>query len=139
MSNKSRTITYKKGIVPALGDLLQLFEKSGYFPIKDRKDTPRILKMFANANLIVTAWDREKLIGVSRCISDFCYCCYLSDLAVHDDYKGQGIGRRLVELSKEIAGQQYKLILHSNQDAEGFYRRIGMDRADSVYVIPRSY
>lgn len=139
MPNTAESITYKTDLAPKLEDLLQLFEHSGYYPVKDRKDVQRIIQMFANANLVVTAWDGEKLIGVSRCLSDFCYCCYLSDLAVHDHYKGKGIGRRLVELSKETAGEQCKLILHSNQDAEGFYKRIGMERADSAYVFPRSY
>ncbi len=132
-------IKYKKNVVPKVEDLFQLFENSGYFPIEDKTDTKRIVEMFANANLVVTAWHNEKLIGVSRCLSDFCYSCYLSDLAVRNDYKGKGIGKRLVELSKQMAGERCKLILHSNQEAEGFYTRIGMKKIDSAYIIQRLF
>lgn len=95
--------------------------------------------MFANANLVVSAWHKDKLIGISRCLSDYCYCCYLSDLAVHDDYKGLGIGKQLVKLSKEVAGEECKLILHSNEEARGFYDRIGMKKIDSAFIIQRSF
>ncbi|MEO8461415.1 MAG: hypothetical protein ABI451_12865, partial [Dokdonella sp.] len=48
-------------------------------PIEDRE---RFAAMLANANLIVTAWDSESLVGISRALSDFSYATYLSDLAV---------------------------------------------------------
>jgi hypothetical protein len=38
--------------------------------------------MVKNANLMVTAWDSEKLVGIARSVTDFSYACYLSDLAV---------------------------------------------------------
>lgn len=132
-------ITYRYDGIPELKDLLLLFENSGYFPIKDKSDTKRIMEMFNNASLVVSAWHGKKLVGISRCLSDFSYCCYLSDLAVHEDYKENGIGRQLVELSKEIPGERCKLILHSNPQAEGFYAKIGMKKIDSAYIIQRSF
>ncbi|HKH59520.1 MAG TPA: GNAT family N-acetyltransferase [Flavitalea sp.] len=47
--------------------------------------------MFENSDLIITAWDNEKLAGVCRCITDWMWCCYLSDLDVDPDYKKLGL------------------------------------------------
>ena len=49
--------------------------------------------MIENANLVVSAWDKDRLVGISRCVTDFHYACYLSDLAVHREYQKAGIGR----------------------------------------------
>ena len=48
-------------------------------PIDDRS---RMAAMLKNANLVVTAWDGDLLVGISRSLSDFSYATYLSDLAV---------------------------------------------------------
>ena len=77
------------------------------------------------------------MIGLSRVISDFCYCCYLSDLCVNNDCKKRGIGHKLVELTKEKAGKDCKLILQSSPDAIEFYKKIGMKQIDSAFIIPR--
>ncbi|WP_394341971.1 hypothetical protein [Spirosoma pollinicola] len=47
-------------------------------------------------------------MGIAPSLTDFCYCCYLSDLVVRDDYKEQGIGRELVRLTKYHAGEGCK-------------------------------
>jgi ribosomal protein S18 acetylase RimI-like enzyme len=49
--------------------------------------------MLANSNLLVTAWAGQQLVGIARSITDFHYCCYLSDLAVDVAYQQQGIGK----------------------------------------------
>ncbi|MEN7551893.1 GNAT family N-acetyltransferase [Rapidithrix thailandica] len=129
-------ITYKQ-ITPDTPSLIDLFNHSDYFPIKEKHDTKRIAKMFEKANLVISAWHNETLVGISRSLTDFCYCCYLSDLAVRDDYKRKGIGKKLVELTKEKAGDQCKLILQSSPGAMEFYTSIGMDRIDSAFIIQR--
>jgi len=134
---KKLMVIYKTDIIPDLKDILELYNNSGYFPINNRLDIQRIKKMHDNANIVVTAWKGEKLIGLSRAISDFCYCCYLSDLCVHNEYKKKGIGHKLVELTKEKAGKECKLILQSSPDAIEFYRKIGMKQIDSAFIIPR--
>ena len=49
-------------------------------------DDPNCIRaMLQHANLLCTAWDGSKLVGVARSVTDFEYCCYLSDLAVDED------------------------------------------------------
>jgi ribosomal protein S18 acetylase RimI-like enzyme len=130
-------ITYNINVEPAFEQVLDLYHNSGYFPIEDKTDIERLKKMIRNANLLVTAWDNNMLVGLSRSLCDFCYCCYLSDLCVRNQYKGFGIGRELVKLTKETAGKECKLILQSNPSAMDFYKKIGMLQIESAFVINR--
>jgi predicted N-acetyltransferase YhbS len=74
-------------------------------------DLPRIRAMLDNADLIVTARADGRLVGVSRAVSDFAYCVYLSDLAVDEAFQRQGIGRELIRRTHEAAGLATHLIL----------------------------
>ena len=73
-------------------------------------DFDRIKLMVENATLIITARDKTKLVGVSRCVTDFVYCTYLSDLAVDNDYQKEGIGKELIRQTKKETPKA-KLIL----------------------------
>jgi predicted N-acetyltransferase YhbS len=97
-------------------------------------DLPRIEAMARNANLIITARDGGRLVGVARSLSDFAYCTYLSDLAVHQDYQKKGIGKELVRLTKEAAPLA-TLILLAAPKARDYYPRIGMEKFEWCYLM----
>jgi predicted N-acetyltransferase YhbS len=94
----------------------------------------RIQKMLEHGNLIITARDNGKLIGVSRSMTDFSFCTYLSDLAVDDAYQKQGIGKELIRLTKEKTPQAI-LILLAAPAAEGYYPKIGMTAFDKCFLL----
>jgi N-acetylglutamate synthase-like GNAT family acetyltransferase len=98
----------------------------------------RLEKMLRHADLVVTARDAGRLVGVSRAITDFAYCCYLSDLAVDLAYQHQGIGKHLVAETRRAAGEQSNLLLIAAPAAEGYYSKIGMKQVDSCWLIPRA-
>jgi predicted N-acetyltransferase YhbS len=100
-------------------------------------DLSRLGRMLRHADLIVTARDSGRLVGVSRAVTDFSYCCYLSDLAVDVHYQHQGIGRRLIEETHRAAGEETTLILVAAPDAEAYYPKIGMKHRPSCWTIPR--
>lgn len=132
-------INYKTNFVPHVSEIIDLYNCSDYFPFEDRQDYARIEKMHENANIIATDWDKEKLVGLARSICDFSYCCYLSDLCVREEYKGKGIGRELVNLTKKEAGDSCKLILQSGEQAIDYYRKIGMEQINSAFIIQRKF
>ncbi len=101
-------------------------------------DLKRLEQMLRNADLIITARDGERLVGVSRAVTDFAYCCYLSDLAVDAAYQRRGIGRRLIEETRERAGERATLILIAAPAADKYYPHIGMKHAPNCWIIPRS-
>lgn len=98
----------------------------------------RLEKMLRNADIIVTARDGERLVGVSRAITDFAYRCYLSDLAVDAAYQHQGIGKRLVTETRRTAGERALLMLIAAPAAEGYYSKIGMQQIKGGWLLPRS-
>jgi len=100
-------------------------------------DLETIRGMLRHADLIVTARAGDLLVGVSRAITDFSYCTYLSDLAVDRQFQRQGIGRELIRRTQEAAGLKTTLILLSAPAARSYYPHIGMQPHDSCWVIPR--
>lgn len=101
-------------------------------------DEPEAIRaMLEHADLIVTARSGEVLIGVSRAITDFAYCTYLSDLAVDVEFQKRGIGKELIRRTHEAAGFNTTLILLAAPKAVGYYSHIGMTKHDSCWIIPR--
>ncbi len=100
-------------------------------------DLPRLDRMLRQADLIVTARDGSRLVGIARAITDFCYCCYLSDLAVDVAYQRQGIGRRLIAETHASAGELTSLVLVAAPGAESYYPGIGMQQRPSCWTLRR--
>ncbi|XEC97595.1 GNAT family N-acetyltransferase [Paenibacillus tarimensis] len=116
-------------------DLSRLFGNSGIK--RPYQDLDRLAKMIENADIILTAWDGERMVGIARAITDYCYCCYLSDLAVDRDYQKLGIGKTLVDLLRQKIGDEVSLVLISAPSAMEYYPQIGFQPTDKAFVIPR--
>ncbi len=101
------------------------------------EDLTRLDRMLRHADLVVTARDGLRLVGISRAVTDFSYCCYLSDLAVDVTYQRQGIGKRLIEETHRAAGETTTLILVAAPAAETYYPSIGMTQHHSCWTIAR--
>lgn len=129
-------IAYKLDTIPDTGIIIELYNSSGIN--RPTTDKERITKMYSNSNLIVTAWDKEKLVGISRSLTDFCYCCYLSDLAVRKEYQKYGIGKKLISLTKENIGDQVMLLLLSAKTAMDYYPKVGFQKVDNGFIIKRN-
>jgi ribosomal protein S18 acetylase RimI-like enzyme len=100
-------------------------------------DLERLDQMLRHAGVIVTARDGQRLVGVSRAITDFSFCCYLSDLAVDVAYQRQGIGKRLIAETQAAAGDRAMLILLAAPAAQGYYPRIGMKHMPHCWAFSR--
>ncbi|MEO6287228.1 MAG: GNAT family N-acetyltransferase [Dyadobacter sp.] len=128
-------ITYSFDQIPTARQVIELYNASGLpRPTHDEK---RIQQMYENSNLVVTAWDGEQLVGVSRCITDWVWSCYLADLAVSPDYKKSGIGKRLIELTKEKVGKQTMVLLLSVPTAMEYYPKVGFSKEDRSFIMYR--
>ena len=114
-------------------DVLQRSSLADRRPVEDLKC---IRAMLEHANLLCTAWEGSTLVGVARSVTDFEYCCYLSDLAVDKKYQKKGIGRELLRLTKSQLGPRAKLILLAAPKAEAYYPKVGFDQHTSAWVIP---
>jgi ribosomal protein S18 acetylase RimI-like enzyme len=117
-------------------DYIDIVKKSGLDRPTD--DRGRIDRMLKHANLIVTARQDGKLVGFARSLTDICFCCYLSDLAVDPACQGQGIGKRLIEETRvQAGGSLTTTLLLSAPKALTFYQGIKMPHADNCFLYRR--
>ena len=102
-------------------------------------DDPAAMRgMVAHADIIATA--REPgglLVGVSRALTDYTWCTYLSDLAVDVAWQRRGIGRELIRQTHLAAGLGTSLVLLAAPAAETYYPHIGMKAHRSCWRIAR--
>jgi predicted N-acetyltransferase YhbS len=127
-------IEYQKENNLSSDEFIELLVASTLGERRPVNDVERIESMLRNANIIVTGRNSSRLVGVARSVSDFVFCTYLSDLAVHIDFQKQGIGRELIRQTKLLAPKA-KLILLSAPKAVEYYPRIGMKRHEHCYYI----
>lgn len=117
-------------------DVIRVFDDSGL--IRPTDDPDRITRMFAASNLVVSAWDGGVLVGVARALTDFGYCCYLSDLAVAKSHQRQGVGKRLVDEVRHAIGEGSTLILIAAPGAIAYYPKLGFAKSERAYVLQRT-
>jgi len=128
-------IIYKFDVVPTAQQVIELYNDAG-LP-RPTHDPQRIRAMFENSDLIVTAWNENKLVGVFRTITDWVWCSYLADLAVSPGYKRSGIGKKLIELTKKRVGEQSMVLLLSVPMAMDYYPKVGFSKEDRAFIIHR--
>ena len=130
------TIVYAVEERLTAAEFLDVLRRSTLAERRPVNEPDRIAKMVAHANLFVTARDGGKLVGVARALTDFTYCCYVSDLAVDKDYQRQGVGRALLAKTREAVGDSMVLLLSAPQSMT-YYPHIGMPKAENAFIFPR--
>jgi predicted N-acetyltransferase YhbS len=93
--------------------------------------------MLANANLIISAWDDEKLIGISRSLTDFAYVSYLADLAVDEHYQRQGIGKQLIEETQRRLKPGCMIVLLAAPKANSYYEHLGFEHNPRAWSLKK--
>ena len=93
--------------------------------------------MLKNANLTITAWHGEKLVGISRSLTDFAYVAYLADLAVDEQYQRSGIGKQLIEETKLRLGPDCMIVLLAAPKANEYYEHIGFEHNPRAWTLKK--
>lgn len=127
-------ITYRIGNELDLDAVIDLYRASTLGERRPVDDRERMAQMLRNANLVVTAWDDDQLVGIARSLTDFSYATYLSDLAVRLSHQKQGIGRELIRRTQTEGGKA-NLILLSAPKAVEYYLRVGMKPHPSAWTL----
>ncbi len=128
-------IRYRTGNDLSLDALIDLYRASTLGERRPVDDRERMAAMLRHANLTVTAWDGELLVGISRALSDFSFITYLSDLAVRESHQKQGIGKELVRRTQALAGKHARLILLAAPAAEQYYPHIGFTHHPQAWML----
>ena len=130
-------INYFKDKLISVDQAIDLYKKSTLGerrPIHNRK---AFENMYKYANLIISAWDGDKLVGIARSLTDFSYVAYLSDLAVDVQYQKQGIGKQLIEKTKSDLEPECMLVLLAAPKAREYYGPLGFEQHPSAWILKK--
>ncbi|RFZ94479.1 GNAT family N-acetyltransferase [Mucilaginibacter conchicola] len=127
-------VVYQRELTLSSEEFVDVLQRSTLAERRPVDDPERIEAMLQNANLIITARVDGKLVGVSRALTDFAFCTYLSDLAVDEDYQKQGIGAKLIYETKKHSIKA-KLILLAAPKAVNYYPKTGMTGFSHCFLL----
>ncbi|HXX95243.1 MAG TPA: GNAT family N-acetyltransferase [Planctomycetota bacterium] len=128
-------IHYRTGRDLDLDRTIELYRASTLGERRPVDDRERMAAMLRHANLIVTAWDGDLMVGISRALTDFSFVTYLSDLAVRVSHQRSGIGKELIRRTRHEAGPHAKLILLAAPAAEAYYPHVGFTRHPQCWML----
>jgi len=129
------TFDYRQNVPLETADIVRVFVSSGIK--RPSHDAARIGRMFDAADLVISAWRGDRLVGVARSITDFSYCCYLSDLAVEREFQRLGMGRELIARTQAAIGDEVSLMLLAAPEAMSYYPALGFEVIDNGFKIAR--
>jgi predicted N-acetyltransferase YhbS len=131
------SITYKLGNQLNLDQVLDVYRASTLGNRRPVDDRERMQAMLENANLVVSAWDGEVLVGLARAITDKAFVTYLADLTVRESHQKQGIGKELIRRVQQAGDAGCKVLLLAAPGAEEYYGHIGFTRNDQAWLLGR--
>jgi predicted N-acetyltransferase YhbS len=128
-------ITFRSGKDLDLDQVIDLYRVStlGARRPVDNRETMR--KMVENADLIVTAWDEKRLVGIARTLTDFAYVAYLADLAVDQNYQNSGIGKQLIDETRNRLEPGCMITLLAAPGANAYYPKVGFEHNPRAWVL----
>lgn len=128
-------ITYRRGNDLDLDELLDLYRSCILGARRPIDDRAIFTDMIRNANLVITAWEGDLLVGISRSLTDFSNVTYLADLAVRESHQQRGIGVALIRQTREALGPRSMIVLLAAPAAVDYYPKIGFTRHESAWIL----
>ena len=138
MSQANDNLSFSTSAPVSVSEFEDVLRRSGLAARRPVEDRACLEGMLRHSNLVVTCRRGEELIGIARSVTDFCYCCYLSDLAVDVAHQGRGVGTSLIRMTQEALGPRGQIILLSAPAAVHYYPRIGFDHHSQAWILPRN-
>ncbi|MEC4892067.1 MAG: GNAT family N-acetyltransferase [Oscillatoria sp. PMC 1051.18] len=114
--------------------LQALFKLSAFWAVERTREEWEIA--IANSDPVINVWDGERLIGFARATSDCIFRATIWDVVVHPEYRGVGLGRKLVEtvLSHPRLNRVERVYLMTTHK-QSFYKRIGFEENSSTTMV----
>ena len=130
-------IIYRNNAKITAAQAIDLYIRSTLGERRPIDNVKTFANMLANANLIITAWDQEKLVGIARTLTDFSYVAYLADLAVDEQYQKRGIGKQLIEETKSHLNSECMIVLLAAPKANDYYQKIGFEHNPRAWTLKK--
>jgi predicted N-acetyltransferase YhbS len=130
-------IIYRNNAKITAAQAIDLYVRSTLGERRPIDNVKTFANMLTNANLIITAWDQEKLVGIARTLTDFSYVAYLADLAVDEQYQKRGIGKQLIEETKSHLNSECMIVLLAAPKANDYYQKIGFEHNPRAWTLKK--
>lgn len=127
-------ITFQVESSITLEEYVFILDDSGLGKRRPMDDPNHLQRMIEGSNLLVTARESSQLVGFLRALTDQCYRCFIADLAVAKAYQGKGIGRKMLQFTRDLAPDA-RLILFAAENAEPFYQKLGFKLHERCYQL----
>ena len=128
-------ITYNLNPKITVNEFITILKNSTLGERRPIDDVACMKGMVEHADILITATHNDKIVGVARAVTDFNYCCYLSDLAVHMEYQKEGIGKELISMVQAQLEEKCNVILLSAPQAREYYPKVGFTQHNSAWVV----
>lgn len=128
-------ILYRDDVIPGVDQAIDLYNRS---TLGERRpvDRPDIFEgMLKNADVTITAWVGERLVGIARTLTDFTYVAYLADLAVDSEFQKMGIGTRLIDETRQRLRPECMIVLLAAPNANDYYPKIGFEHNPRAWML----
>ena len=99
------------------------------------KHTEDLMLTFSNSMFKCFAFDDNRIVGVGRALADGKDCSYICDVAIHPEYQGIGLGKKIIQSLVYQSQGHKKIILYSNPGKDGFYGKLGFKRMNTAMAI----
>lgn len=134
MANLQEEIRYQVNAPITREQFIELLSQTSLGERRPLDNDACMESMLKHADLLISAWVGDKLVGIARSLTDFHYCCYLSDLAVAESAQHGGIGKGLIAHTCKQLQPTCKLILLAAPLAQEYYPRLGFDKHPSAWT-----
>jgi predicted N-acetyltransferase YhbS len=134
---RNQMIEYRDDSTITAEQAIDLYKRSTLGERRPIHNVQTFDAMIKNANLSITAWDGEILVGISRSLTDFAYVAYLADLAVDQQYQRSGIGKQLIEETKVRLGPECMIVLLAAPKANEYYEHIGFEHNPRAWTLKK--
>lgn len=130
-------IEYRDNATITAEQAIDLYKRSTLSERRPVDNVQTFESMLKHANLTITAWDDEQLVGISRSLTDFAYVAYLADLAVDQEYQRSGIGKQLIEETQKRLGPECMIVLLAAPKANEYYEHIGFENNPRAWTLKK--
>jgi predicted N-acetyltransferase YhbS len=128
-------ITYRTGNDLDVDAVIALYNASTLGERRPVGDREKFVQMLRHANLLISAWDGEQLVGLARSFTDYSFVTYLSCLVVRDTHQRHGIGKELMRRTQLAAGDDVRIVLLSAPQAVNYYPHVGFTQHLSAWTL----
>lgn len=126
-------LTYKMNFAISIEDFIRLVRQSPFKEIVPIDDLNRLDAMLNNADLLISVWDKEQVVGFVRMVTDFSSCCYICELAIDTNYQKHGIDRHLMRLAAEELPADCQILFFSTDSNLTEYLKLGFTQSPRAW------